>query len=364
MLRLLFTYLFLFLLSISHAQEMVYPKSIHAKLGYGALVPHRSMMHHLVTGHASLLELSLNFNSYGQHNFDHPFLLPSAGISTVIIQSGNPDEIGNCYGAYTYFSLPLSKKSIIPKLRMGAGFGIVSKPFDAEKNQKNNAIGSYLNTCILIELENKIKISDKLSWMYSASVTHFSNGSYVLPNLGLNFLTLNTGVSYAFGDKKTISNNYDYAFDKSFHFDLLVYGGAKSNSTHHPGIYPVISISAEGSKRLSFKSKMLFGADVFYNSSIEHLDEYEHLKENVDYLTKSSNIQSGVFVGYGLVFDQLMISIQNGFYIRNEYKESGLLYHRFSIKRTFNDKWIANIGLKSHFAVAEYVEFGVGYKIK
>jgi hypothetical protein len=64
------------------------------------------------------------------------------------------------------------------------------------------------------------------------------------------------------------------------------------------------------------------------------------------------------------VFDKLLISIQNGFYTRNEYKEYGLLYHRFSIKRTFNDKWIANIGLKSHFAVAEYVEFGVGYKIK
>ncbi len=349
-------------ISYSFAQQEVLPYAVNAKMGYGVLMPHRSIMQHLVTGHAQLVELSFDFKSYGQHNFDHHYLLPNAGVSALYFNSGNAEVIGNCFGLYSYFTLPLSRVKFIPKLRMGGGFGYVEKPFDALDNQNNNAIGSHLNVCLLVELTNEVNITNNIDWVYGLSLTHFSNGSFAQPNLGLNFATLNTGIKYSFGDAKTVIAANDYALDKSIKWLAFVYGGLKSNSTHYPEKHPVVSLSAEGNKRLTYKSMLLFGADIYYNSSIEHMDEYNHLEENVDYLKPNSNFQSGVFFGYGLVFDRLMISIQNGIYAYNLEKERGIFYHRVSVRRNFKDKWIANIGLKSHFAVAEYLEFGVGYK--
>jgi hypothetical protein len=106
-------------ISYSFAQQEVLPYAVNAKMGYGVLMPHRSIMQHLVTGHAQLVELSFDFKSYGQHNFDHHYLLPNAGISALYFNSGNAEVIGNCYGLYSYFTLPLSKAKIYTKVTHG-----------------------------------------------------------------------------------------------------------------------------------------------------------------------------------------------------------------------------------------------------
>ncbi|MFP5470409.1 MAG: acyloxyacyl hydrolase [Bacteroidia bacterium] len=349
------------LLSTSLVAQEVYTNDVLVRTGYGALVPHRSIMHHMVTGHACFAEVSYQFNSYGQHNFDTPFLMPSAGISGLFLNSGNSEMIGNCYGIYTYFALPISKKKFIPKIKMGTGLGYVQKPFDIKTNTKNVAIGSHLNTCIVVELFNNVTLSEKFSLNYGIAMIHFSNGSFSSPNLGLNFLTANLGASYALGEKKEIKHSEKLNYDKSWKYNVWLSGGVRSNSTHHQEKYPAYTLTTETIKRVSTKSQLLFGLDFFYNTSIEHLDEYEHLKENVDYLKSSSNFQLGTYFGYGLVFDKLTINIINGFYLRNEFKERSILYHRVSIRRKITEKLTLALGLKSHFGVAEYAELGIGY---
>lgn len=358
--RVIATYIAL-LLSTSLVAQEVYTNNVLLKTGYGALVPHRSIMSHLVTGHAYFTEVSYQFNAYGQHDFDAPFLMPSAGISGLFLSSGNAETIGNCYAAYTYFALPLSKKRFVPKLKMGAGLGYVQKTFDKKTNTKNNAIGSHFNVCIMAELFKDVSLSEKIKLNYGMAMTHFSNGSFTLPNLGLNFVTANLGVSYALGEKKAIITQEKFEYDKAWKYNAWLSGGITSSSTHNPEKHSVFSITGEAQKRVSIKSQLLFGFDAFYNSSVEHMDEFEHLEEDVDYLKSSSNFQLGSYFGYGLVFDKLTINIINGFYLRNEHKKRGLLYHRVSIRRKVTEKLTLAIGLKSHFAVAEYAEFGIGY---
>ena len=358
--RIIATYIALLLSTLSVAQE-VYTNNILLRTGYGALIPHRSIMNHLTTGHAYSAELTYQFNSYGQHNFDAPFLMPSTGISGLFVNSGNKKIIGNCYAAYTYFALPFSKKKFIPKLKMGAGLGYVEKPFDIKTNTKNNAIGSHFNVCIVAELFNNISLTEKLDLNFGLSMTHFSNGSFSQPNLGLNFVTANLGISHSLGEKKSIIHQEKFDYDKTWRYTTWLHGGVKSNTTHHREKYPTFTLTAQTQKRVSIKSQLLFGADFFYNSSIEHMDEYEHLKEDIDYLKSSSNFQVGTYFGYGLVFDKLTINIMNGFYLRNEFEEYSLFYHRVSIRRKLTEKLSLAIGLKSHFAVAEYAEIGIGY---
>ena len=48
------------------AQSSVYENELKIKGGFGTLLPHRSTMKHLHTGHAKALEVSCNFNTYGE----------------------------------------------------------------------------------------------------------------------------------------------------------------------------------------------------------------------------------------------------------------------------------------------------------
>lgn len=357
------TYFFLLSNLLSTAQTDVYNNKLSLKLGYGALIAHRDFMRHLVTGHSPLVEFSYGFNAYGERSYEEAYLMPEIGVSTVFIASGNPSQIGNCYGVYPYINLPLGKRKFVPELRLGMGAGFVSKPFNPKTNYKNNAIGSFLNACVLIEFKNNISVNNRLNWNYGFSLTHFSNGSFKLPNLGLNFVTLNTGFGYNVGNKKEFITNKNTSYDKSLKLNLLAHLGVRSNSEDSP-LYPIYTITAEATKRISYKSKILFGIEGFYNTSVQHLDDYETIVFNKDTLTRNSNLQSGIYIGYGIVFNTFSINIINGLYTHNLNKTTGLFYHRISLRKELGDNLYFTGGLKTHFATAEYIELGVGYKLR
>lgn len=354
----------IFLLSSIYlqAQSSVYENELKIKGGFGTLLPHRSTMKHLHTGHAKALEVSYNFNTYGEKLYHQAYNYPQLGIAAGIYDIGNPEDIGLTYSITPTVSIPFSKNKFLPQLKIGVGLGIVSKPFGTNDNYRNVAIGSYLNASILFELEKSVRLSEKLKLYYSASMMHYSNGATSLPNLGLNTITFNTGISYAFGQKKNKVLIEEKTIDKTIEFTPFVYGGWRKNTVHVPVRYGVGLVSLEFNKQINRKGNWLFGADLIYNSSVEHLDELNHLEENIDYLKKGSNIQSGIFTGYTFVMDDVELVVQLGMYTYNEYKGRGLLYQRTSVRKHFGDKIIANVGLKSHLAVAEYVEFGLGYR--
>jgi hypothetical protein len=55
------------------------------------------------------------------------------------------------------------------------------------------------------------------------------------------------------------------------------------------------------------------------------------------------------------------MSLQPGIYLLNEVKEDGDVYNRLQLKYHVPSGWSFSWGLKSHFARADYFEWGVGY---
>jgi hypothetical protein len=50
-----------------------------------------------------------------------------------------------------------------------------------------------------------------------------------------------------------------------------------------------------------------------------------------------------------------------GVYLRDVYNPDGRLYHRIGMRYHATKHWSANLVLKSHWAKADYVEYGIGY---
>jgi hypothetical protein len=53
--------------------------------------------------------------------------------------------------------------------------------------------------------------------------------------------------------------------------------------------------------------------------------------------------------------------VQMGSYINPYYDGNGYLYHRIGIRAKVSQHLIANLSLKTHWAKADIVEFGLGY---
>jgi hypothetical protein len=53
-----------------------------------------------------------------------------------------------------------------------------------------------------------------------------------------------------------------------------------------------------------------------------------------------------------------------GYYIHDKFDADDELYHRLGMRYTFDNGLLLNFVLKTHWAKADYIEFGVGYNFK
>ena len=53
-----------------------------------------------------------------------------------------------------------------------------------------------------------------------------------------------------------------------------------------------------------------------------------------------------------------------GIYLKDKYQPEDFLYHRVGMRYVFENGININLVLKSHWARADYTEFGIGYSFK
>ena len=65
---------------------------------------------------------------------------------------------------------------------------------------------------------------------------------------------------------------------------------------------------------------------------------------------------------YQFNMHRLMVPIEFGFYAYSKNKSVGFMYHRIGLRYQVSKHLLFNLTLKTHFAVAEYIEWGLGWK--
>lgn len=75
-------------------------------------------------------------------------------------------------------------------------------------------------------------------------------------------------------------------------------------------------------------------------------------------------MRPGFHVGHQLEFGHLSFINQMGVYLYAKDKSDGPVYLRTALRYKLSNKAIVNLALKTHWAKADFVEFGLGYKLK
>ncbi len=336
--------------------------SVFVREKNGFLAAHRGTMGHLPKDRIFCVEAGFSKRLNGTKGYSFAYKNPVVGVSLYGSNLGNNELIGNGFGAYGFIEFPMwrNAESYLSG-KLSAGLGYVSKVFDQETNPKNVAVSTHVNALLVIGVTGRWRLTDKWSVLYGLDLTHFSNGSTKVPNLGLNIPTFSFGSAYHF--KHTSSETVPQVqFQKTPFFSNWEIGtvgifSAKKVFPTGGKSYPVYALNGFVYKQ--FKSKVGWELGVDFISKQALFQYREYIPK-----TQWKIFQIGTYSCFSLPLNRLRFVLGMGVYLKDRYDADDELYHRIGMRYVFKNGLIANMVLKTHWAKADYVEYGIGYTFK
>jgi hypothetical protein len=352
--RFLFSFLLFLLLSFHSAGQV--DTWIDARGKAGFLVAHRSIMGHLASEHAFATELSFIKRGKGEKAWHEGYGYPTYGFTGFFGSTGNRELLGYTIGGYTFMSMPLIRyKSYTMSGKIGVGIGYSTKVYDPSDSLLilSMAISSRFNAMVCLGLESRFEFKDH-SLTLGIDMTHFSNGASKVPNLGLNLPFLSLGYGYRIKKAVNDTTYHHNKFEPYWQFGGVGIVSSKEIFPTGGKQYPVYAASALGRRYFKRNVGMEVSFDFISKQAI-----YGYRTEIPK--TQSEIIQLGVFAGYLLPLDHLHFVIGMGYYVRDKFQPEDPMYHRVGLRYIFDSGLNLNLVLKSHWARADYIEYGIGY---
>jgi hypothetical protein len=334
---------------------------IEGRAHYGFILSHHDNLIHLTSHHFSMFALDVQERTNGDHLWERQYHLPIRGVSLLYSNLGRSPYLGSVIAALPYLDFNLTRKQNLNLFfRLGAGVGVLTKHFDRVENYKNIAIGSHFNAGIQLMFAMRWHALKRLDVSAGFGLTHFSNGCIQTPNLGINIVTMNLGLAWKLDSARVVSTREVQASEKHWEYSIFAISGLSELYPAGGPKYPAFVLSGTFLRGIGYRNKMKIGpgADIFYDEAIVA----SFRRSGAALESRFQAIRPGVNLSYKLQFARLGILLQVGTYLYSSYKKDGYIYDRFSLQYTIADHYVLHLGLKTHFFVADMIEYGFGYK--
>jgi Lipid A 3-O-deacylase (PagL) len=366
-LRQIFLLIFTLVSHLILAQENIakYTYSTGAEIFAGFIVKHHDAIGSLITGHPTGFRINFNRNSYGDKAWEQRYGYPTLSTSLSYYDLKNDKELGKIIALNVGLGFHLNDFNTSKNdFQAYAGFGLAyfSNPYNPETNNKNTLISSYLPWNVNLRLSYYRQVFTRLQIGVAVQLSHFSNAGSKIPNFGLNLANVNIGAKY-----KLSSQLPEYKTDKlkghSFNkksfinFDFRM--GQSELKPVGSGPSPYFAFSVFWNKRIGVKSILDAGLEGFINKARQ-----EEIKNNKILIEGNPDYRSvGVMFGHELILEKLALVTQVGVYVYKPYIPEERVYTKLGLKYYFTENVFSSLILKTHYAVAEVLEFGIGVRL-
>lgn len=368
--KILFSLTMVFSLSIIlvEAQE----SNSYWQLDYskGSIVRHKNILSRLYTERPEYVSIGWHKTPKNNTSWKARYNYPDWGF-VLMNQQFHNEILGNTTAlnyTTTYYLLNRNAKNQL-NIQLGFGGGYNTKPLDFDTNLLNVAMTSHFLFTQHFKMNyTRPELFKNIGLHAGFSFSHFSNGSFKKPNLGINSIFLNVGLSY-------FNRNSDIIYQKPekeekivkqpIHLNVNINGGFHE-SKPGVGIKPVYYLSSYAQKKLGHRSKLQLGVDFFNSQSLKDYAEYyfQIYKEETGQEKRSDHRQIGAFFGHELLFNKLSLETQVGYYLYKPFEEPAPVYQKISFKHYFNnEKSAIGVSMKIHYFEAEFICLGYHHQI-
>ena len=349
---------------ISLAQEKKYSSYFDLNYFYGNIARHNDDILPLITGHPEGFIASWSQKTYGFKDWEQRYNYPDYGV-TFIYQDLKNEFLGENYSLYAHYNFYFFKRNL--SLRIGQGLAIATNPFDKETNFRNIAFGTRLLSSTYVQLQfKKERIINRFGLQAGFSLIHYSNANFKAPNTSTNSITGHIGITYSLDDEepeyqKTLVKE---KFTQAVKFNFVFRSGVNESDIIDSGVFPFYTFSFYADKRLSRKSAIQLGTEVFISNFLKEYIRFQSIAFPMEGINGDEDFKRvGVFAGHELFVNRFSILTQVGYYIYWPVSFEDRVYIRAGLKRYFGKRFFGSVTLKSHGAQAENVEFGIGIRI-
>ncbi|NEQ50506.1 MAG: acyloxyacyl hydrolase [Leptolyngbya sp. SIO3F4] len=344
---------------LATGQVSSYSQGVEVLGHYGFIIAHRQNIDHVIKGHTPGLEVNYEVKLRGKQPWQHCYGFPTYGASYLYFDLGNPEELGYGHGILAFFRFPLwQNRTSRFDLKLASGLGYITKRWERLENHNNILIGSHFNMAVQFQASYRWQFQPRWAFRSGIGLTHFSNGASVIPNLGINLMTVSAGLTYEFGKAPVPALDTNvFSYEDGWGLLTSVAGFFKEAVDEGGDRYAAGTWLLEGYRDVSTRSRFSLGVSTMYNGSLEKVYAAEE-----DLFTDrwTDWLQVGIQFGYHLKMNRWELYLQNGVYVYSLRYPNGILFSRLGGRYRVNREWFLTANLKSHLLKADYFEFGFG----
>ncbi|MBN1952870.1 MAG: acyloxyacyl hydrolase [Bacteroidales bacterium] len=328
----------------------------------GVVYPHHSFIRYLVNSNVSGFELSLTTDSYGKSYWDELYRYPRYGVGYLMSSLGNREVFGNSHTLFLNLEIPLVPKErrLWASYQFCLGVAYLDQIFDLQSNPVNIPISTHLNLYGSLRFNANFLLTDHSEISMGLNLGHYSNGKTGITNYGLNAIALQLGFKSEIQKKRytvrTLTNK-NVADRHSLGFQLN--GGWKTDYQYQGDHYPVVSFVGEYLNHFKPKFYGGIGLDLFYDGS---LGPDKAAKFELD-AVPADNFRAGCHASVMARYNKIYLLFHAGYYLYYHYAPYSKMYGRLGIHYDINSRVFLSFTVKAHSTVADFFEWGVGYRL-
>jgi hypothetical protein len=327
------------------------------------------------------LSVEFGWQTSGEKLWHKLYGNPGWGVGIYHAEFGRPEDLGMPWALFGYYEGPFKRwkrASIHYHYRMGLSLGW--KPFDPVDNPFQISLGSSRAVYANLRIFFRYHISNSFDLEAGVAFSHFSNGSTVKPNKGINMIAPAVGVHYTFDGKEDTESpviipeyedNWEWYAAFNFGQKQVVFdttNALKEIDRRYIGVnYNIFGISSAIYRQFSHKSKFGAGIDFLYDESINANIDTEN-----DYVVQSSSnfadrVAIGIYPAYELAVNKLSFLVQGGIYVVRKKRPHQIpaFYQRLGMKYHVLRNVFIGINIKAYnMKVADFIEWNAGYRLR
>ena len=356
------------LFSNVHAQTV--SNQLEFGVSSGRVIRHNAKFKPVVNGPSFLYQLSWLRHRKDSLAWRKAANFPKVGLTLILADCAPNDVFGYGIGISPFIDFTLIQR---PKsqldLRLGTGLAYFTEAYDPVSNPENNVIGSHLNTIVHLGIHHQWILNSRLSLGQGIDLTHFSNARSTSPNLGINTVAAKFSVRYTLAKQPNQDTLITYHRCRYAHEGFrphslsLRYGlgltdrfvGGPVRPIHSSILQYMYSTGPLHSIGLGFKHSWDMG----------ELEALNFLNQGDARIKLGSAGNASVFIADAWRFGTMGLELAVGAYLYDRSMTYDRLWFKIGIQGFIGGRkrvmqGIAGCHMKSHYVVAEYVEFQSG----
>ena len=362
---------FLLIINTLSAQknDTVFVKNlqIEFRASYGFTICHHPEMK-VFQAHYPIYEINIKQVTFGRKSWQSKSNYPSVGLSFLYTGIGEIPELGHAFALVPHmtFNCLKSQKNQL-NFNLGIGLGYVTQIYDRKTNPKNTFIGSHFNAAINISTEYSRMITDRFGMSAFIGFTHFSNGSSRTPNNGINMAHAGLAAKYFINEPKQripkqLTDNQQFKNWEKKNISLLfAFTYSKKDIDEYLGYgmsWSAYNLEINAMKRLTEMSKLGIGFDLVYDCTDKEVLRHKGIEfDDIEIL------KPGINAAYELSFGNTSFIFNFGCHIAGKDLCEGRVYQKLNMTQNIYKGIFATIALTTHYGWADYIGFGLGYRI-